>query len=63
MSNTKLLQLADSTNGMEANRITDHFLEKLKVPTYEWKRISKALNAIEFLIKYGSINIIGKVQM
>ena len=48
---------------MDANKIVDHFLEKLKAPAYEWKRISKALNALEFLIKYGSINIIGKIQM
>jgi len=48
---------------MDANKIVDHFLEKLKSPNYEWKRISKALNALEFLIKYGSINIIGKIQM
>ena len=63
LSNTALLVLADATNGSEGGRIMDHFLEKLKCAAFEWKRIAKALNAIEFMIKNGNPGLVGKVQM
>ena len=63
LSNTKLLELADATGGSEGGRIIEHFLEKLKCPGFEWKRIAKALNAVEFLIKNGNPGLIGKVQI
>ena len=35
---------------------------KLKCPGFEWKRIVKALNAIEFILKNGNMSMIGKIQ-
>jgi hypothetical protein len=36
---------------------------KMKSPSFEWKRIVKSLNAIEFIIKNGNMNMLGKIQM
>jgi len=59
-----LLELADATSSMEHGpKIIEHLLEKIKCPAFEWKRILKSLNAIEFLIKNGNLNVLGKLQM
>ena len=64
LSNFKLLELADATNNMEQGpKIIKRLVEKLKCPGFEWKRIVKALNAIEFIMKNGNINMVGKLHM
>jgi len=62
VSNQKLLELADMTSGMDGPRIIDHLLLKLKSPNFEWKRILKSLNAIEFILKHGAPAAHGKIQ-
>mgnify|MGYP006124663057 FL=1 len=57
-----MLELADATNSMENGpKIIDHLLMKLKSPSFEWKRILKSLNAIDFVLKHGSPNALGKL--
>jgi hypothetical protein len=64
VSNQKMLELADATNSMEQGpKIVDHLLQKMKSPAFEWKRILKSLNAIDFILKHGSPNALGKLQM
>ena len=64
ISNQKMLELADATNGYEAApKIIDHCLAKIKSPSFEWRRIYKSLCAIEFLMKNGNPNVCGKLQM
>ena len=58
-----MLELADATNTQEGPRIIDHLILKLKSPAFEWRRILKSLNAIEFLLKNGSMAVLGKLQM
>ena len=64
ISNQKMLEMADATNSYEsAPKILDHCLLKIKSASFEWRRIYKSLCAIEFLIKNGNPNVIGKLQM
>ena len=64
VSNQKLLELADATNSMtDAPKIMDHLFTKLKSPGFEWRRIAKSLNAVDFILKHGSPNVVGKLQM
>lgn len=63
LSNQKLLELADATNTADGPRIIDHLLEKIKSPPFEWRRILKAMNALDFMLKNGSLAVLGKVQM
>jgi len=63
VSNQKLLELADATQGPESPKIIDHLLLKLKSPPCDWKRIIKSLTAIEFIMKHGGHSAIGKLQM
>jgi hypothetical protein len=42
-------------------KIVEHLLAKMKSPAFEWKRILKSLNAIEFVLKHGSPNALGKL--
>jgi hypothetical protein len=57
-----MLELADATNSMESGpKIVEHLLAKMKSPAFEWKRILKSLNAIEFVLKHGSPNALGKL--
>ena len=35
----------------------------MKSPAFEWKRILKSLNAIDFILKHGAPNALGKLQM
>jgi len=34
---------------------------KLKSPSFEHRRILKSLNLIEFLLKNGNLNVLGKI--
>ncbi len=64
VSNQKLYELADATTSIEdGNKIVEHLLSKVSSPGHEWRRIIKALNALDFLIKNGSLHVQGKVQM
>ena len=63
VSNQKLLEIADLTTGLNREKIIDHLLLKLKSPAFEWKRINKTLSVIEFIIKHGDPNCVGKIQM
>lgn len=63
VSNQKLMQLADATHGPDGIKIVDHLMLKLKSPAFEYRRILKALNLIEFLLKNGNLNVLGKIQM
>jgi hypothetical protein len=59
-----MFELADATNSFSsAPKIIEHCLAKIKSPSFEWRRIYKSLCAIEFLIKNGNPNVIGKLQM
>jgi exonuclease VII small subunit len=58
----KMLDLADATNSYEAGpKIIEHCLLKVKSSDFEWRRIYKSLCAIEFLLKNGNMNIVGKL--
>lgn len=63
VSNQKLLELADATHGPDGIKIVDHLILKLKAPGFEYRRVLKSLNLIEFLLKNGNLNVLGKVQM
>jgi hypothetical protein len=44
-----------------ATKILDHLLLKLKSPAYEWRRILKTLNALDFILKNASLSYLGKL--
>jgi len=58
-----MLEVADATHSSDALKIVDHLILKLKSPAFEYRRILKSLNAIDFLLKHGSLNGLGKLQM
>jgi hypothetical protein len=59
MANTKLLELADASYSMDkSSKIADFLLLKLSSKGAEWRRVLKALNAIDFLLKNGSPMIV-----
>ena len=64
LSNQKLLELSDETFGSNGTKIIDHLIQKLKLtPSFEWKRIIKTMNVIDFLLKNANMNVLGKIQM
>jgi hypothetical protein len=63
VSNLKMLEVADATHSSDALKIVDHIILKLKSPSFEWRRILKTLNLIDFILKHGSLNGLGKLQM
>lgn len=63
ISNQKLLELADATHGPDGIKIVDHLILKLKSPAVDYRRIFKSLSVVEFLLKNGNLNVMGKIQM
>lgn len=62
ISNQKLLELSDETFGSNGTKICDHIILKLKqTPSFEWRRILKTMNVIDFLLKNGNLNVLGKI--
>lgn len=62
LSNQKLLELSDETFGSNGTKIIDHLILKLKqTPSFEWRRIIKTMNVIDFLMKNGNLNVLGKL--
>jgi hypothetical protein len=59
-----MYSLADATHSMDqGGKIVDGLLLKLQSPAFEWRRIIKSLNAVDFILKNGSPNVFGKIQM
>lgn len=57
-----MLELCDATNDMtQGPKIIEHLLLKIKSPSFEWKRILKSLNAVDYILKHGSPNALGKL--
>jgi len=55
ISNSKLLQISDATfNTQNVDRVCNFMYTKLEAPAPQWRRVLKALTAIEFIIKNGS---------
>jgi hypothetical protein len=62
ISNQKMYEISDSMAQTEkATKILDHLLLKLKSPPYEWRRILKTLNALDFILKNASLMNLGKL--
>lgn len=52
---TKLQELAERTNNFDESRvIMRHVWETLKADTKDWRKIYKAMNLIEVILKFGS---------
>lgn len=59
-----MFELCDEIgNPSNSVRICDHLIEKLQAPAFEWKRILKTMNVVEFLLKNAPLNGLGKLQM
>lgn len=56
ISNTKMLQISDATYDMgQQSRVMDYLFNKLQASKpFEWRRILKTLNTLEFICKNGS---------
>ena len=55
--------LADATHGPDGIKIVDHLILKLKAPPFEYRRVLKSLGLVDFLLKNGNLNVMGKIQM
>jgi hypothetical protein len=53
--------LADATHGPDGIKIVDHLILKMKAPPFEHRRIFKSLLLVEFLLKNGNLNVMGKI--
>ena len=56
------MELSDETFSSNGSKICDHLILKLKqTPSFEWRRILKTMNVIDFLLKNGNLSVLGKI--